>query len=222
MPDPSTPVFVRRGAKVQGPVPFAKVAALLKAGTLQPTDEVATSANGPWIPLRAASPAAAPGIPVVDTLTIKRTVFGGYVAHYPCPKCTDPLQSSESEMSQVETCPTCGVRYRLSSRAAAQVVQAKNELERQRAEQAAAAAREREHRAAERQAAAARREEERRRQADERRAEEERRVTAERHVQQRAAAVRRRGGACWYCGSAQLPALPQCYACRMPARAGRN
>lgn len=220
VPDPSTPVFVRRGATVQGPVPFSRVVSLLKAGTLRPTDEFATTASGPWTPLGTAVVGGRSELPIVDSVTIKRAVFGGYVAHYPCPKCGDALQSSEEEMSQVETCPTCGVRYRLSSRATQQVGEAKLEHERQRAAQAAAAERERERKASERQKAVARREEERHRQADAKRQQDADLATAERLSVDRAARARARPGSCWYCGCPDIGRLPQCPACRLPGGVG--
>lgn len=232
MPEPTTAVFVRRGATVKGPVPFAKVLALLKSGGVKPTDEIATSANGPWTPLRNAVRPAGSDLPVVESFTIKRAMFGGeYVAYYQCPKCGESLQSGEGEMSRVETCTTCGRRYRLSPLAAEQAREAKVEHERQRAMAAAAAQQDRERKATERQEAAARRQEaaaqrdeQRRREAEARRAEEKSLVEAERSRAERAATARSRNGACWYCGCALAERLPQCPACRMPvaARAARH
>lgn len=227
VPDPSTLVFVRRGVRVQGPVLFAKMVALLQSGTLKPTDEFATTASGPWTPLRAAVARGRSELPVVDSYTIKRAVFGGYLALYSCPRCDESLHSSEAEMAEVETCPSCGLRYRLPPQAAQQVAAARLAQERQLADKAAAAKRDRERKAAERQAAVAQREQERRRQADANREQERRRqadVNREPHAVpqnvecasiDRAAATRARPGCCWYCGCPAIGRLPQCPACCM-------
>lgn len=208
-------MFVRRGANVQGPVPLQRVVALLKAGTLKPTDELATAASGPWVPLRQAVHLPAADLLVVERFTIKRGVFGAYVAHYSCPKCADALQSDEGEMSQVETCPTCGIQYRLAARATQEVGAAKLEQDRQRAERAAAAVRDRERRSAERQEAEARREEERRLQSEAQRVQDSEAEHAERLRIDRAALARARPGSCWYCGQADVGRWPQCPGCRM-------
>lgn len=216
MPEPSRDVFVRRGTAIKGPIPLAKVLALLESGTLKPTDEVATSARGPWKPLRSAGGPSGAEYPVVESFTIKRSLFGGeYIAYYQCLKCGESLQSSESEMSRIETCTTCGRRYRLSPRAAEQAREAKIEHEREREMAAAAAQQERERKAVERREVAARREEEHRRQAAARREEEASRVAAERRLVEQAAAARTRHGACWYCGCVLVNGMPQCPACRM-------
>lgn len=214
MPDAAAAVFVRRGTAVKGPVPFAKVLALLKSGTLQPTDEVATSPSGPWTQLRTA--VGSRELPVVESFTIKRSVFGGvYIAYYQCLKCGESLQSSESEMARIETCTTCGLRYRLSPRAAEQAREAKIAHEQQRAMAAAAAQQDRERKAAERQEAAERRAEARQARIDQERRTHAAIEAAEEQAVMRATMARKTKGACWYCAQPLAVECAQCCFCHM-------
>lgn len=216
MSQADVPVFIRRGTTVKGPVPFSHVRAMLQSGKLQPSDEVATSASGPWTPLQRAIRPNASDLPTIESFTIKRSMFGGgYIAYYQCLKCGESLQSSESEMLRVETCATCGTRYRLSPRAAAQAEDAKAEHEKRRAMAAATAQRERERKAAERQEAAVRRDEARQARIDQERRTQAAIKAAEEHAVLRATRVRQGKGICWYCGVPLAPAIPQCRFCHM-------
>jgi hypothetical protein len=206
-------VFIRRGTITKGPLPLPRVLVALQSGELRPTDEVATSSNGPWRRLQDFTQRR-PDLPTVEKLDLKRRMMGrGYFVTYACPACSVALESDESEWGGIETCPTCGKRYRISAVAS------------QRADEARARI------AAERQQAAeeSRLAQERRRAADEHR----RRQRAE-VLQQKVAAfsdqqkprepppisarlARSRGQtrACWYCCQPLLTERPQCCFCRM-------
>ena len=216
MPNGSPPLFVRRGNVVKGPVTTAKILGLLKDGTLQRTDEVSPSPTGPWLVLANAIRQRGADISVVDAFTIKREMFGGgYVATYICPGCRDTLHSREEEWNQLETCPTCGKRFRLSPRAAAQVSEKRARQERERAAAAEEAQQKREHQEDARKANASANEESRRLQAEAARNREAALASQDAHLIAAAAAARRKAGACWYCGGPRINALPQCPSCRM-------
>jgi len=219
MTDKSRPLFVRRGDVVKGPVAMGKVLSLLSSGALLRTDEVASAPTGPWIPLEKVVRERRSDVPVVDAFTLKLGLFGGgYVATYTCPGCRDTLHSREDEWNQVETCPTCGKRFRLSPRAAEQVGEERAQQERERAAAAEEARQERVRREDARKADAAAKEESRRLTAEAARSREAAAVTQNAHLVAAAAAARRRAGACWYCGGPRIKALPQCPSCRMVDR----
>lgn len=208
--------YVRRGQRVKGPVARDRVIAACKAGSLLPSDEIAGSPSGPWRRVDEAFRRPGADIPVVESFTLKKSLLGGaHVAAYSCVHCDAPLQSDESDWNGIETCPTCGKRYRLSPRAAAEVA-AERRRQQQRQEAAAAAAeRARAEREAARREAADRRAEDRRIAEQRQREADAGRQAAELRVVQAAAATRRRPGACWYCGAAIAPATPQCGFCHM-------
>lgn len=212
--------YVRRGNSVKGPIPSRTVAELLKAGTLKPTDEIASTPGGPWIPLQQAFRKSKADAVVIDTFELKRTLFGsGFIAMYDCPKCKSALQSDEAEWGQGERCPTCGLKIRISPRAQRAASDHRAADARKKAEAAAAALALREHKEAARREALAQHERERQAALESRqhveavaRAEEQARVST-------SLTARARPGACWYCGAPHFGRLPQCVACRLPRRA---
>lgn len=220
MQDQTQAFFVRRGAVVKGPVTMARLLALYKANELKGTDEVAKTSEGPWVPLAQAVRQGPPAVPVIESLQIKRTMFGGrLVAVYECPRCHDPLESGEEDWPRTDRCPACGCPHRLSSRVtqlSAEYVEAEHQRKALAAEESRRA---REQKVAEREAIAARKEKVKRiaaeMAAEEARAREAARQEAAAARVERPASVRRKAGACWYCGAERITSLPQCHACRM-------
>ena len=219
MSDDSRSFFVRRGTSVNGPVAQAKIVALLKNGTLRPTDEVAPSAAGPWVTLQKAVRQPGADVPVVEAFTIKRGMFGGgYVATFACLGCRETLSSREEEWAGIETCPTCNKRFRISPRAAEQAREERAQQERDRAAAAEQARQQRERQEADRQAAAAAKEESKRAQAESDRVLDAATAAQAANLVAAAAAARRRAGACWYCGCPRIGTFPQCPSCRIVGR----
>ena len=61
-------------------------------------------------------------VPVVQTFEIKKTILGKYVASYDCPHCKKQLRSEQTEiLAGEESCPECGVTFRVTSKAAEEI-----------------------------------------------------------------------------------------------------
>lgn len=201
---------------MKGPVPTAKVLSLLRAGTLQPTDQVARVPAGPWTPLRQVTWASGTDVVVVETFEVRRTLLGGaFVATYDCPKCRAALQSEENEFGQIETCPTCGLRFRMSPAALRAVTEQRSVEARKKIEAAAAVQAARERKEAARKEALEQRERDRLATADAERWRHNASEEEERARVREAMAARTRTGTCWYCGTPSITAIRQCVACRM-------
>ena len=212
-------VFIRRGSVVKGPISLEALRALVNKGRALPSDEYAASADGPWRKIGSLGGRSTADVLVIELFQIKQGVFNrGFYAEYHCMRCGESLQSNESEMGQIESCPRCGIRFRLSSRAREQIKSTRAEHERQHAAIAAAAAEDRKQRLAVRQAEAARREAGQR-QLNEMQATQAAEDAASQQRQlERAAAARQRSDACWYCGLEYLTSLRLCLACGMLIR----
>jgi DNA-directed RNA polymerase subunit RPC12/RpoP len=195
-----------------------KVVALLQAGKLRATDEIAKTPKGPWTQLGKAVRGDLQQIPIVESFGIKKTLFGGgLIATYECLRCHTSLESAEEDWRNAERCPSCGYRYRLSPRVLQVVAERRKAELREKVAAAEAAQVARERKEAERKAAADRNEELRRREAKAEKAEEFRQRTEKAQLVGQAANARNAAGACWYCGARQVSAIRQCPACRMVA-----
>lgn len=197
-------------------MPVATVLSLLKAGRLQPTDQVAHIPAGPWMSLQQACRQSEPSIVVVETFKVRRTLFGGaFVATYECPQCRALLQSTEDEWGQIESCPTCGLQFRISPSARRTVTEQRDAETREKKEAAAAAQAARERKEASRRAALEQKQRDLRAAADEERQREVAFHAEERARVREAMATRMKADACWYCGAPSINSVPQCVACRM-------
>ena len=208
--------YVRRGQRQQGPVSQDRVIAAFKNGSIQPTDEIATSPQGPWRPVGETLARRLTEVPVIEAFTLKKSLIGGrYVAAYQCIHCRASLQSDESEWMGIETCPTCGRRYRISPGAAQRVDAERRRLLSEKAARDATVAKERAATQAAREAAAARRAAETRLAAEHQHQQDTARRLAEAQAIQAAMDVRSRPGACWYCGQPCGQERSQCPFCMM-------
>jgi hypothetical protein len=120
-------VYVRRGNRIQGPVPLSQIKSLIDAAKVMPTDDVAESLSGPWIPVSKLIKKATNVLATIDSVTIRSP--SGHVsctAIFECPNCRNVLKSTAAEADKANECPKCGLRYRLSERACAQLLQGMN------------------------------------------------------------------------------------------------
>lgn len=108
--------WVRRGAKIRGPLTASQVRAGLSAGKLAGTDEIGLTNAGPWRPV--GQPACPPT--AVDA-SVRKTFFGGYVVNYLCPRCSVSLQSPFKQFKETDNCPECKTVFSLPDEIVARV-----------------------------------------------------------------------------------------------------
>ena len=206
--------FLRRGLVVKGPVSLWTVKGLVEAGKVLATDEFSASADGPWRTVGSLIGGMTPRHPVIDSFLIKRRQLGrGFYAEYNCVRCGAALQSNESELMQIESCPSCGLHFRLSPLAAAHVSSIREAEQRMRVEAVAARAEQRTRRLAERQAEAERREKIKSQHDNLHATRRDEDAAAKRWHLENAAVARQRADGCWYCGFRRSKNLPFCLAC---------
>lgn len=58
---------------------------------------------------------------VVESFRVKKKLFGGYKVAYKCPHCDAELSSQESEITDEEQCPECGMSFYISDDAAQRI-----------------------------------------------------------------------------------------------------
>lgn len=215
--------YVRRGQRQQGPVTQNRILAALKAGSIRPSDEIASSPDGPWRTVGEALGRRTVEVPLVEAFTLKKSLLGRqYVASYACIHCRAPLESDESEWAGIETCPTCGKRYRISPQAAQQASAERRQLTVEKAASDAAAAKAQAAKQAAKEAAAMHRAEQARLAARQRQQQDAASLAAEAEAIQTATAVRRRPGACWYCGQSCSQHWVQCRFCMVIVKRTSN
>ena len=114
----NTNYFILRNGKVAGPLDVQKLRSLFKEKRIQRGDKIANSNTGPWHDAAAvAKTLSKSDLTTISKFEFGKTMLGRRFAKFNCKKCKTSLKTFLDEYQEIDTCPECGLRFRLAGNA---------------------------------------------------------------------------------------------------------